>query len=191
MFAQKMEVFFVFYDVYSKLCAERGESPFNLPVKLGLQKSNSAVAQWQAGSVPRKKTLEGLAEHFDVSVAYLMGLETKETTFYPTVFYKNFIKLCNQKGITPTGLVLKLGLSSSNASVWKNGGTPRPDALRKIADYFAVTTEYLLTENEKTPSEPQSEGLQAEFIRLFNALSPEQQQREIAYLKELTGGKDS
>lgn len=78
MLAQIYGVIFVFYDVYSKLCAERGESPFNLPVKLKLQKSNSAVAQWQSGSIPRKKTLEGLAKHFGVSVAYLMDLEQKE-----------------------------------------------------------------------------------------------------------------
>lgn len=176
----------MFYDVYSKLCAERGESPFNLPVKLGLQKSNSAVAQWQAGSVPRKKTLEGLAEHFDVSVAYLMGLETKETTFYRTVFYENFIKLCNQEGITPTGLVLKLGLSSSNASVWKNGGTPRPDILKKIADYFGVATDYLLSEHKEEPPQPEAgavTGLRKEAIDLVMSLPEKELDRLVRVLK--------
>lgn len=68
----------MFYDVYERLCVSKNESPWNLPVKLGLLKSNSAVAQWKNGSVPRHKTLQALADYFDVSVSYLMDLEQKE-----------------------------------------------------------------------------------------------------------------
>lgn len=170
----------------------------SLLAKRGIQKedfykdsgiTSATMSQYRSGLYnPSKKTIAKASAYFGITVSELV--KQIDPTFKPTVFYTNFIKLCNQEGITPTGLVLKLGLSSSNASVWKNGGTPRPDALRKIADYFGVTTDYLLSENEKTPSEPQSEGLQAEFVRLFNALTPEQQARELAYLRELTGGKD-
>ena len=70
-----LELIFVFYDVYKYLCDSRGESPYTLPVKLGLIKSNAAVAQWKEGAIPRSKTLKGLADHFGVSISYLMDID--------------------------------------------------------------------------------------------------------------------
>ena len=67
----------MFYDVYEKLCAERNEKPYSLPLKLGA-KSNSVVAQWKAGSLPRPEMLQKIADYFHVSVPYLMfGEEEK------------------------------------------------------------------------------------------------------------------
>lgn len=67
----------MFYDVYERLCKEKGEKPYALPLKLGA-KSNSMVAQWQKGSVPRIEMLQKIADYFDVSVGYLLDTE-KET----------------------------------------------------------------------------------------------------------------
>ena len=71
MLAQIQGGGFVFYDVYCKLCQENGEKPFSLPIKLGM-KSNSAVAQWKNGSIPRKQMLEKIADYFGVTVGYLL-----------------------------------------------------------------------------------------------------------------------
>lgn len=68
---------FVFYDVYVALCAERGEKPYQLAIELGL-KSNSAVAQWAKGSIPRPAMLEKIADHFGVSVGYLLTGEKED-----------------------------------------------------------------------------------------------------------------
>lgn len=65
------------------------------------------------------------------------------------MFYDRFIELCNQKNIKPTPLVVGMGLSSSNVSQWKKGSTPRPEVLAKLADYFGVSVEYLLTGEQK------------------------------------------
>lgn len=67
----------MFYDIYCKLCEDHGEKPFSLPLKLGM-KSNSAVAQWKNGSVPRKAMLEKIADYFGVTVGYLLDGEEKE-----------------------------------------------------------------------------------------------------------------
>ena len=64
-------------DVYMALCAEKGEKPYQLAIELGL-KSNSAVAQWAKGSVPRPAMLEKIADHFGVSVGYLLTGETED-----------------------------------------------------------------------------------------------------------------
>lgn len=71
----------MFYDVYLKLCEERGEKPYQLALKLGAS-SNSIVYQWSKGSKPRSDMMMKLAEYFDVPVAYLLtgdeSLRTKE-----------------------------------------------------------------------------------------------------------------
>lgn len=61
----------MFYDVYMKLCEDRGEKPYQLVLNLGA-KSNGVVAQWAKGSTPRNKMLQAVAEYFDVPVAYLL-----------------------------------------------------------------------------------------------------------------------
>ena len=67
----------MFYDVYKKLCDENGEKPYQLPLKLGA-KSNSMVAQWKKGSLPRSEMLQKIAEYFKVTVGFLMDGETDE-----------------------------------------------------------------------------------------------------------------
>ena len=59
------------------------------------------------------------------------------------VFYDNFIKLCKQRGVTPSAVMRTIGLNKSSASYWKKGTTPSSDTLRKLADYFGVSMDYL------------------------------------------------
>ena len=70
------------------------------------------------------------------------------------MFYDLFIELCRQKGIAPTRAAVEIGLSKSTPTTWtKKGLTPQGATLQKIADYFDVTTDYLLgTETEKDPA---------------------------------------
>ena len=61
------------------------------------------------------------------------------------MFFDQYSGLCNAVGKTPNGVAKELGLPSSSVTQWRQGGTPRPKTLQKIADYFAVSVEYLLT----------------------------------------------
>lgn len=67
----------MFYEIYERLCLENNEKPYQLPIKLGA-KSNSVVAQWQKGSVPRATMLQKIADYFHVSVEYLLGESDKK-----------------------------------------------------------------------------------------------------------------
>ena len=60
------------------------------------------------------------------------------------VFFDIFKELCNNIGSTPTSVIKQLGLSTSKITAWKNGSSPKSETLHKIADYFEVTTDYLL-----------------------------------------------
>ena len=95
----------MFYAIYKKLCDENGEKPYQLPMKLGA-KSNSMVAQWKKGSLPRPEMLQKIADHFHVSVGYLVDGETDiknpasemETGKVPTVQdWKDLLASCTKQ----------------------------------------------------------------------------------------------
>lgn len=60
------------------------------------------------------------------------------------MFWENFLFLCNERGISPNGVCAELNLSNATATKWKNGAVPRASTLKRVADYFGVTTDKLL-----------------------------------------------
>ena len=62
------------------------------------------------------------------------------------MFYDNVKDLCALNRINVTQLAKELGLSTSMPTKWKNGAVPKASTLKKIADYFGVSTDDLLTE---------------------------------------------
>lgn len=61
------------------------------------------------------------------------------------MFYDVFCALCAEKGLTPGGAAAKIGFNRASVTVWKNNGTaPKQELLVKIADFFQVSTDYLL-----------------------------------------------
>lgn len=66
------------------------------------------------------------------------------------MFYDLFCELCSEKKIPPTKASLEIGLSKSTATKWKNtGATPQGETLNKIANYFGVSVDYLLGNEQK------------------------------------------
>lgn len=66
------------------------------------------------------------------------------------MFYDIYKELCAKNDLTPSGAAAKIGFNRASVTVWKNTGkAPKQDLLLKIADYFGVTTDYLLTGAEK------------------------------------------
>lgn len=64
--------------------------------------------------------------------------------------YDIFERLCHEKGVTPYRVCKETGLTTSTISNWKAGRyTPKQDKMQKIADYFGVTVDYLMTGEEK------------------------------------------
>lgn len=60
------------------------------------------------------------------------------------LFWDNFVALCCEADTTPTAVVLKLGLARSNITTWKKGTVPNAVTLKKIANYFNVSVNYLV-----------------------------------------------
>jgi len=60
------------------------------------------------------------------------------------VFYAQLEILCKNMGTTVTTVTRELGYSKGNLSHWKQGNCPGGDIVVRFADYFNVTTDYLL-----------------------------------------------
>ena len=60
--------------------------------------------------------------------------------------YETFEKLCSEKGVTPYRVCKETGITTATISNWKAGRyVPKADKMQKIADYFGVKLEYLMS----------------------------------------------
>lgn len=119
------------------------------------------------------------------------------------MFYDNFVKLCNAAGKTPSAIATEIGLSKSVVTRWKNGCGATDATIRKLADYFGVSTDQLLgTTDDPTPAaeqkkEPATESLDlddelnAEFIKLWKKLTPEERVILRAQMRGMLNDRES
>ncbi|WP_251392798.1 helix-turn-helix domain-containing protein [Mediterraneibacter agrestimuris] len=64
--------------------------------------------------------------------------------------YEIYCKLRDAKGLKDANIAKATGITKSTFSDWKNGRSkPKDEKLQKIADYFDVTIDYLMTGEEK------------------------------------------
>lgn len=60
--------------------------------------------------------------------------------------YENFESLLRERGITAYRVAKDTGIPTATLSDWKNGrSTPKTDKLLKIAEYFGVPLEQLIS----------------------------------------------
>lgn len=70
--------------------------------------------------------------------------------------YEIFVKLLEKYGITAYKVSKATGIAGSTFSDWKSGrSTPKQDKLQKIADYFGVSVDYLITGKEEPKEKSQ------------------------------------
>lgn len=67
--------------------------------------------------------------------------------------FERIENLRKSAGLSQGKLEKELGFSNGSISKWKNS-TPTPDRLQKLADYFKVSVDYLMTGEEKKDSIP-------------------------------------
>ena len=69
------------------------------------------------------------------------------------MFWSRFIELCNRNKVYPNTVCAQLGFSKATATKWKSGAVPRDTTLKRIADYFGVTVDYLIGQNQQQEAE--------------------------------------
>lgn len=107
------------------------------------------------------------------------------------MFYDNFVKLCASINKRPSAVALEIGINKSTVSNWKMRGThPTDSTLQMIADYFDITVDELLSENENKPAPDDGNELtdvQREALKLIHEMSDDQLRVFIATLKAARG----
>lgn len=109
------------------------------------------------------------------------------------MFFDNFVRLCEQKGVKPSRALTEAGVPKSAYSYWRteagagNDAKPTNQNAVKLAQYFGVTVDYLLTGNQKEnpPQQPQSEvDAAVERIRKKLESMPKEQREALMNLIE-------
>ena len=99
------------------------------------------------------------------------------------MFWDIFYNLCNERGVKPNAVCKELGFSNATATHWKAGKTPKSDTIQKIAAYFGVSTDYLLTGEEQ--KKPPVTMLREQLDSICGDLPEDKQKQLIDYAKFL------
>lgn len=59
------------------------------------------------------------------------------------MFWDVLVKLCNERGTSPSAVANAIGLGNSAAVRWKKGSIPQDRTLTKLAEYFGVSVKTL------------------------------------------------
>lgn len=86
--------------------------------------------------------------------------------------YEIFEQLLSKYGVTAYKVAKETGITTATLSNWKQGKyTPKQDKLQKIADYFGVSVDFLITGKEETAVAQETHvDLKAEFNRIKKLL---------------------
>ena len=85
--------------------------------------------------------------------------------------YSNFEKLCSERNVTPYRVCKETGIPTATISNWKAGRyTPKQDKLKRIADFFGVSVDFLITGKEEDVAQKEHIDLKAEFDRIEKLL---------------------
>lgn len=101
-------------------------------------------------------------------------------------FYEKYLLLCQKKGKSPSGAALEIPLSKTTVNRWKNGGGITDANAMRVAAYFEITVEELMSGVEgakKAPTEISEReldmsakdltALQKDAVNYVLSLSPE------------------
>ena len=73
------------------------------------------------------------------------------------MFYDEFVKRCNEKGVSRTKACIDCGVSRTAWHKWEHGAIPNGTTLNKIASYFGITVGQLLGDEEQKETPALSE----------------------------------
>lgn len=108
--------------------------------------------------------------------------------------YEIFLKLLNEKGVTAYKVGKATGIAGSTFTDWKNGrSVPKQEKLQKIADFFGVSLDYLMTGKDTQPDylySDENADLLIEITRKIKT-NPEFAERMAHYMSLMSENKKS
>ena len=104
------------------------------------------------------------------------------------MFFTRLEQLCKEKGKSTTAVCAEIGIAKTTVSYWRNKSSviPKQDVLLKIANYFNVSVDYLLGEEDKEKKTTDYDGLsdgEKELLELFNRVPESQRQMVLQMIR--------
>ncbi len=85
------------------------------------------------------------------------------------VFFEKYCALCKERGLSPTAATVSIGVSRGSVTAWRKGERlPSASVLQKIADFFDVTVDYLLSDGAQSTTAEDDESLNEYLNELKN-----------------------
>lgn len=82
-------------------------------------------------------------------------------------------ELLHKNGLSQNDFCRKIDIPSSTFRTWKKGACPSADNLYKVAQYFGVSVEYLLTGNNSPAT--QLNDKETELLNNYRSINQERQ----------------
>ena len=146
----------VFTSNIKKLRKEYNLSQTQFAEEIGYSKNT--VSLWELGTrTPCADAIIILSRYFQVSTDYLLKLNDDNAMLHRiddfdvdlTTFNKRLKELRQKNNLSQDGLANKTGISQSAIGNWELGkGVPAVTAVITLAQYFGVTTDFLLGESD-------------------------------------------
>lgn len=159
-----------FYDVFERLCGEKGVTPTQVARDNGL--TQQTVSHWKTrNSTPKAETVQKLADYFGVSVDYLLGKSDSP------VMWLNF-------GNPPDLEFLELERKIED-------GTITPDELQRYKGFFAQLIKFRRGANPERMKELLEvlDGLPESGLRVIIATAKQMKAERVQELAETLGYK--
>lgn len=111
------------------------------------------------------------------------------------MFYDIFLELCAKSQKKPGRVAEDCGLSRASVNRWKGGSTPTYETIKVLADYFDVSTDFLLGK-EKSPATANSDKAEIsdeilDLAKVIADLPPEKKKMMLDLIDLLKDGKDA
>ena len=134
-------------DLTADAVLERQMKKSELPKQMGIDYS-SFVNALGYGIVPTPRIAMRIADYFGCSLSYLLGESDDEyfsASKQSATFSLRIRSLCKEKQVTPAQVCKDCNIYRGYLARWlKNDYIPSWEYLELLADYFGVSTDYLL-----------------------------------------------
>ena len=161
-----------FVDSIERLCNEKNISISKMLSDLGLAKG--LVSNWKKrGTIPNGDILLKIAEYFDVSVDYLLGLSTKKHRSITLDDVDNLVPSYKNETFELTGIEYIIANTEQDM-----------EKLKEVMDSLGV--EYTVSRVPKTPTKEQKD----EFSAVFNSLTHAEQEKVKEYIDFVISQRD-
>ncbi|MCI8421684.1 MAG: helix-turn-helix transcriptional regulator [Clostridia bacterium] len=120
--------------------------------------ANSEISYWENGErTPNARVIIILSRYFQVTTDYLLKVNEDNTSVYRSDDYYADMTLLNKRlkdlriknKLSQSELAKNVNISQPAINYWELGKrTPNANAIITLANYFGVTTDYLLGESD-------------------------------------------